>query len=255
MNSSVSADALIPLAKAAAKEALRFRDTVASEEKFPVTDADRASNALLEKGLSRYGLPVVSEENDVVIPDAGDAWVIDPLDGSADFIAGDGDWCIMVGLVREGSPILGIVYALETDICWTAEKGKGAFLHHGTAVEKMTVSAISSPEEGTFLVSKAHPSDKANTVLAMLRAKSRAIGSIGIKFGTIAGGNAEMYATDAPLGEWDVCAPQLILEEAGGKVTDLSGNAIRYGAPARRLLNGCAASNRALHPALLHAMV
>lgn len=238
---------------ARAIDAVRGEACIGGDERFPVTPADKASSAILESYLNKYGFPVISEENDMRVPTRGYAWIVDPLDGTSDFVSGDPDWCIMVGLVEDGEPIMGVVYAPDSEMLWTGTKGKGSFLRHAGVTERIAVSAVAVPDEATMLVSKNHLSPAITAVAHRLGAASRSVGSMGIKLGLIASGDADASWNNAPMGEWDVCAPSIILTEAGGMVSDIHGGTIVYGGESRRLGNGFVASNTSLHGALIRA--
>ncbi len=231
--------------------AVRGEARIGGDERFPVTPADKASSAILEAGLKKYGFPVISEENDTRVPKRGYAWVVDPLDGTSDFVSGDPDWCIMVGLVEDGAPILGVVYAPDSEMLWTATKGKGSFLRHAGVTKQLTVSTVAQPKDATMLMSRNHLSNEMIAVAERLGIATRGVGSMGIKVGLIASGDADCCWSNAPLGEWDVCAPSIILTEAGGMTSDIFGKPLVYGDASRHIQSGYVASNGHLHRPLI----
>ena len=222
------------------------------KDRSPVTDADQTSHQILVNGLQKFGIPIFSEEGaHTQTPDEhGLLWMVDPLDGTKDFVAGSADWCVMAGLLREDVPVLGVVYAPRYDKLWSAEKGRGAQLRERGASRSIHVSQTNDIREATAVVSVHHFSERERKYYARLGCSTRALGSIGLKWGSIAEGGADVYRSEAPLGEWDVCAPQAVLEEAGGRVSDLHGASLHYGAPSRRFAEGCVASNGVLHSLL-----
>lgn len=249
-------EALFELVRAAgdAARALRGAAREVKGDGSDITAADRASHDMLMDGLKHYGFPILSEESaSFPDPDEGPLWIIDPLDGTSDFLAGSPDWSVMVGLLAEGRPVLGIVYAPELGLLWSAAKGKGSFVEDAAGVRRLAVSRVAEPARAKMLKSATHPSKRSDEVAARFGAAPLVRGSIGVKLGTMAEGKAECYWREVRFGEWDVCAPQVILEEAGGIVTDGSGAPLCYGNPDRRITEGFAASNGILHPALIAA--
>ncbi len=223
------------------------------EDDSPLTEADRVVHRHLVSELSKTNIPVLSEEgNQEVSSTDGELWVIDPIDGTKDFIQGTDQFSTMVALVQDGVPIMGIVYAPALDELYFAEKGKGAYLQVGDKVERLTVSDRGDLADATLVVSRNHGSPEYEEKLEEIGVKKREKGSIGIKLGEIAKGDAEVYVNHyRKLGWWDVLAPQIILEEAGGKVTGLSGEVLRYDEPPYQVVEGVLASNELLHDSVL----
>ncbi|MEA1925047.1 MAG: 3'(2'),5'-bisphosphate nucleotidase CysQ [Candidatus Altiarchaeota archaeon] len=188
----------------------------------PVTRADLLSEEILLEGLQSFGCGFLSEESGFVGPGNGRCWVIDPLDGTRDFVEGTGDFSIMVGLLDGSRPVLGVVHAPVLGKSWYAVRGLGAFAN-GKPVK---VSGINELDGWRMLVSRFHLRDEDKRVANSLGISSRReSGSIGIKYCLIASGDAELCVyTTSRLGLWDCCAPQVILEEAGGLVFDVHGN-------------------------------
>jgi len=255
MSAQPSVDDMIALCAKAGEAAREHKNAVGAHlgEAFPVTQADRAANDVLEAGLSHFGFPVVSEENSESIPEHGYAFVIDPLDGTSDFVAGTRDWCVMAAFVKDKAALQGVVYAPDRGEWWYATQGAGAWYGNGGPARRISVSDVSNPNAARMVVSVSHPSAAAEAVRTAFGAQPIPVGSIGIKLGFIAMGEAESYWTDAPLGIWDVCAPSLILQEAGGLATDIRGEPLLLSDPSRRVQKGLAASNGHLHEALIRA--
>lgn len=245
---------LARITKEAGRVALKYYNknyTVTTKsDNSPVTEADMAVHKYLTVALEATDIPILSEEGSAgVISDTDKLWVIDPIDGTKDFIQKTGDFAVMVALVEVGVPNMTAVYVPAADEIYSAEKDKGAFLKRGDEEERIHVSKISDSKDARLLVSRNHP----NKVTARLEEElgiSRVIpvGSMGVKLVRIARGDADicLYSTNK-LGWWDVAAPQLILEEAGGKVTDVNGAVIRYEGNNTYIPNGVLASNGFLH--------
>jgi 3'(2'), 5'-bisphosphate nucleotidase len=229
--------------------ALHGNEVTKKADGSPVSSADRLSHEMLVAALQSYGLPVVSEEG-APVSHGESLWLIDPLDGTKDFLAGRPNWSVMVALVEKGLPILGVVYAPALGKVWSAEKGTGAYVEDESGVRRIHVSARGLADAPRALMSYSHATADSEARMTKLGFSIQRLGSVGVKLGIIAEGEAEAYWTDAPLKEWDVSAPQIILEEAGGCVTDIRGNSITYSGSGK-VLSGCVASNSIVHTTLL----
>lgn len=218
----------------------------------PVTSADLESNQVLRDRLLRafpdFGW--LSEES----ADAPDRlgcptlWVVDPLDGTRDFILGTDEFAVSVGLVRDGRPILGVIYIPPLDLLYAAARGHGAHLN-GT---RIVPSAQSNVSEARLIVSRSEcERDGLSEVLRKVNVRHiDYVGSAALKMARVAAGKADAYVTLTPKNEWDFCAGEAILNEAGGRVTDGRGEAFRYNRKQTRVSN-LTASNGPLHDALL----
>lgn len=199
----------------------------------PVTEADRRANELIV-GALRTAFPadlVVGEESDEgVNVDASRAWFVDPVDGTADFIMRNGEWSIMIGLVVEGRPRVGVVYQPVTGAMYTAASGGGAFVQVGTARRQLRVSDDPDARRATVVLSRNHPDPRTERVLAELGVTQRyEHGSIGCKLAQIAERRADIYFNfSGKCSMWDTAGPEVVLREAGGAIVDLDGNPIRY---------------------------
>lgn len=213
----------------------------------PVTSADLAAQAVLLDALAVYGYPVCSEERDVASErlDATRVWMVDPLDGTKEFLRGTGEYSVMVGLVEHGSPVLGVVYLPALDRCYSAAAGCGAFVEEGGVRSSVRVSERSSAAAARMLVSRSHLLDtERRLATAMGVGAVIPCGSAGIKMCRVAAGEAEVYVNSSSrTGEWDTCAPECILTEAGGVVRDLRGDPLVYNKPTPMNPNGFVATN------------
>lgn len=234
------------------------------EEKFgvdnfaePVTIADRTASRLIVEGLSA-AFPddaILSEEEP---DDAEDrltkkrAWMIDPIDGTKGFINRDGDFAVQIGLIENDAPILGVVYLPETAVLYFAAKNEGTFVsENGGKPRRLQVSGKMDFALMNLAVSRNHRSPRMSRVVENFGfADEIRRGSVGLKVGLIAEQFADLYVHLSPRTKfWDTCAPQIILEEAGGCLTDLFGAKIRYGQRDVRNLNGILATNGIVHDA------
>lgn len=206
----------------------------------PVTQADHASNDAILSFLRRERPddPILSEESPhPALLDASDRlWVVDPLDGTKEFLARNGEFSVMVGLALSAAAAAGAVYQPAVERLYLGIVGCGAWL-----VEHPRDSASIYPLDADrvtigrlrFVRSRSHPSDRLRRLEAELGdLQSVVSGSVGVKCALIAADLADLYVHPVPyLKEWDTCAPEAMLRAAGGLVTDCSGEPLSYGKP------------------------
>jgi 3'(2'), 5'-bisphosphate nucleotidase len=217
--------------------------------RFPVTEADLASEETILQELAVFGYGIISEEteDDPSRLDREKVWVIDPLDGTSDFLKKTDEFVVMIGLLNQRQPVGGVVYVPAKDQYYIAEKGKGAYLvDQENNCFHLSVSATSQIGHLRQVTSRSHFIQQEQDIAQEAGiTQFTGMGSIGIKLGTIARGDAELYFnTSSGLGEWDLCAPHIILEEAGGFLSDLWGNDLEYNTEQRKMLRGVVAANR-----------
>ena len=245
------------IAREAGEEIMRIYNTdfgvEVKEDKTPLTLADTRSNEITTSRLKEFGLPVLSEEekDNSERLESERVWVVDPMDGTSDFVDRTGEFCIMIGLVDNGAPVAGLVYLPAVDHMYMAEKGKGAFLKSGEEIQKLGVSGKSDSRESKIVVSRSHFADNVRHLYEALGINDIVrVGSNGLKKGMIARGEAELFFNPtSKMGEWDLCAPQVIVEEAGGRVTNALGEELVYNKKEPNTPNGVLASNTHLHDA------
>ncbi len=220
----------------------------------PVTIADTRSNEILIQHLVTTHIPILSEESvGIPLPYPEKLWIIDPLDGTKDFIKKNGDFCVMIGLLEHGKPVLGVVYAPAHKTLYYAVKGLGAFTEKDGVTKKLTVSNRSE-KELRYIRSVNHFTPRMELVAQKLSATTHPHGSIGIKAGILGEDKGDFFFSWGNLGEWDVCAPEIILTEAGGMVTDCSGKPLMYGTADHRLTDGLVFSNGTCHERVLQVI-
>lgn len=236
------------------------RDIVAEEkigyDSFaePVTAADRAASRIIVDGLAAEfpGDAILSEE-EVDVPSVRLArsrvWIIDPIDGTAGFVRKDGDFAVQIGLAENGKPVVGVVALPFHRITYFATVGGGAFKRTESGVKKLQASTETDYSKMMMAVSRNHPSSKIRTVLQSLDVRGEMNrGSVGLKIGLIAEQTCDLYIHLSPRTKlWDTSAPQIILEEAGGKLTDLFGEEFRYDIEDLQNHGGICATNGAAH--------
>ena len=221
----------------------------------PVTIADLESEKIILSGLKEFGYGILSEESD----DDKErlkmkrAWIVDPLDGTKDFINKTGEFTIMIGLVENKKPILGLVYKPVDDILYYAIKGEGAHRVKNKKSKKLKVSKRKSFNEIKMITSRFHLSPDIKKIANDLGIKhSVSCGSAGLKIGYIAEQKADLNInTSSHTYEWDLCAADIVLSEAGGKLTDIKGNKFIYNKDNPRNEHGYVASNRIIHQKII----
>ncbi|MBX7237577.1 MAG: 3'(2'),5'-bisphosphate nucleotidase CysQ [Caldilineales bacterium] len=223
----------------------------------PVTAADHAVNAFLVEHL-RAAFPedgILAEESKDNEERLGKrrVWCIDPLDGTKEFIARNGEFSIMVGLAVDGVAALGVVYQPVQDFMYSGLREVGAWMDE----TPLHVSPIETPAEMRLVVSRSHRNPITDAIKATLGVtQERISGSVGLKCGLIARGEADLYLHPAPgTKEWDTCAPEAILTGAGGKMTDCWGRPLVYNQRDVARHGGIVASNGRAHHRIISLMI
>jgi 3'(2'), 5'-bisphosphate nucleotidase len=206
-------------------------------DQSPVTHADERAEAIILEMLEREapGIPAVAEERHAASGHANMAsarfWLIDPLDGTKEFIGRNGEFTVNVGLVEDGVPVLGVVQAPALDLVYAAAGPGTAKRRQGDDSEFEAISARLAPERGVIVLhSRSHRDDRRlDAFVAALPGATRAISGSSIKFCRRADGEADLYPRFGTTMEWDTAAGQAVLEAAGGMVTTLDGPPLRYG--------------------------
>ncbi|MDQ3031050.1 MAG: 3'(2'),5'-bisphosphate nucleotidase CysQ [Myxococcota bacterium] len=218
-------------------------------EADPVTEADRRVNAFLTARL-REAFPtdtIIAEESaNEGRRASGRCWLVDPLDGTKEFIARNGEFSVMIGLAIDGDAQLGVVYQPTTGKLWRGVVGDGAFVEQDDKTFVLRPSDVSDPSKMKLVVSRSHRSAETDAIVQRLGiTQEAASGSVGLKVGLIAERKADLYVHLSDRSSaWDACAPDAILRAAGGTFTDLSGRSIEYGTSELRNKRGILACNR-----------
>ncbi|MDX9856093.1 MAG: 3'(2'),5'-bisphosphate nucleotidase CysQ [Candidatus Moranbacteria bacterium] len=202
------------------------------ENKTPVTEADLAINEFLFEKLSKFGYPILSEESEDDFEKRKNAeyvWIVDPLDGTSDFIQKTDEFAVMIGLAnRDGEAVMGVVYAPSLEELYYAQKGEGSFWEKDGKVVRLKVSD-KGIKKGRILLSRNHLGEFEQEVAKKYDMEKISMGSAGLKICRIAKGDAELYINSSDKsGEWDTCAGNIILTEAGGMSSDMEGNDLIY---------------------------
>jgi 3'(2'),5'-bisphosphate nucleotidase len=220
-----------------------------------VTKADLESNNIIIAHLKqKFQYDIISEEQNSQKDIANETvWLIDPLDGTKDFISGSEEFSVMISLIKNNEPHIGVVYLPAKQMCYFAEHNKGSFLETEKEIIKLHVSNTKKISDLKLVLSKNHFSDKDKSFTSNLKAKNHIhMGSIGVKLGEIASGNADLYFNFHGLRKWDIAAPQIIVEEANGIVSDIHNNELNYTMKGNMLINGILAINAKNHEFLTY---
>ncbi|NQU43738.1 3'(2'),5'-bisphosphate nucleotidase CysQ [bacterium] len=221
------------------------------EDGSPLTHADLAANAAIVSILAE-AFPddhILTEEavDDLDRLEAERVWIVDPLDGTREFIKRNGEFTVNIALVEGGRPELGVIYVPVTGELYSARRGQGAFVQsNGSAPRRLSVSPRDSPAEMVLAKSRSHASETMMRLIETCRfADVKSRGS-SLKGCLVATGEADIYLRFGPTNEWDICAMHAVVVEAGGAMTDLEGREMTYNH--RNTLNqGFIVSNNRIH--------
>ena len=205
------------------------------DDRSPVTEADRAADRLIVAGLQDADprIPVISEESTgaeaLAAPAGGRFWLVDPLDGTREFIAGTGEFTVNIALIEGGRPVLGVLHAPAQGETFVAD-GRGEAMHIVGDGAPRTIRARLVPDQGPAVIaSRSHRDAETDAYIAGLQPSGTTSAGSALKFGLLAQGAADVYPRFGRTMEWDTAAGQAVLEAAGGHVRDLSGHDLRYG--------------------------
>jgi len=233
----------------------------ALQETEEVTAADREANELIV-GRLRKEFP----EDGILAEESTDTehrlekqrvWLIDPMDGTKNFIRRDGDFAVQIGLAINGESVLGTVYQPVRDVLYRAVRGGGSWIEEkDSAARRMSVSSRTNPNEMVLASSRSHRSPRMERVVSTFQFKDEVRrGSVGVKIGLITEQQADLYLHLSPsTKQWDTCGPEIILHEAGGRLTDLFGQPLRYNGIRIDNRNGIVATNGATHEMVIEKL-
>ena len=192
----------------------------------PLTKADKASNEIICRGLETLPLvyPIISEENKEVGFQTRKlwrrCWLVDPLDGTKEFIKRNGDFTTNIALVENGEVVLGVVGIPYLGEIYWAIKGEGAYFKNNGQVAKLEAAQFKTTDKGLKIVSsRSHLNEETKNFISQFNEPELVSRGSALKFLLLAKGEADIYPRIAPTMEWDTAAAQIILEEAGGQVT------------------------------------
>lgn len=235
-------DALIPVSREAGSAILEIYNSTNKgvehkQDSSPLTKADLASNTIICNALKTLSpeIPIISEENDDLPYSERSqwdyCWIVDPLDGTKEFIKHNDEFTTNIGLVHNHEVIAGVVYIPVFDEMYYAIKGEGAFKIANNKTERIRSVEFNRADKGLKVIcSRSHLNEKTEAFVKALSDPELISKGSSLKFLTIAQGDADIYPRMAPTMEWDTCAAQIILEEAGGSVciNDNPTQAVQY---------------------------
>jgi 3'(2'), 5'-bisphosphate nucleotidase len=204
------------------------------DDRSPLTDADLASHHVLVDGLHAMtpDIPVLSEESAAIDVAERRAWprlwLVDPLDGTREFVKKNGEFCVCIALVDDGVPVLGVVHAPVTGVTWSAVAGEGAWRREAGGEDVPLAAMPSATSSLRVAASRSHLDPRTAAVLERLPGAERVAMGSALKFGLLAEGALDVYPRFGPTSEWDTAAGQCLVEAVGGAVIDLSGVPLRY---------------------------
>ncbi len=207
----------------------------------PLTAADQAANEVIVARLQALtpDIPILSEESAKIeySQRAGWTrfWLVDPLDGTKEFVSRNGEFTVNIALVENGRPLLGVVYVPVTGVCYLAAHGHGAWKEKGGCDRRPIAVRSYRGGPATVVASRSHRGESLDRFLARLEARegkfeTTSLGS-SLKLCMVAEGAADIYPRLGPTSEWDTAAAHCVVEVAGGRVTDVEGRALRYNKP------------------------
>jgi 3'(2'), 5'-bisphosphate nucleotidase len=203
----------------------------------PVTEADLASERIIVAMLSAAfpDIPIVSEET---VPEAGFAspaarfWLVDPLDGTKEFVARNDEFAVLIGLIEDGRPVLGVVHGPAVGLTYAAHGPGTAMRRRGGGAFEPIRARAPAPDGLVVVHSRSHENSRRLAEYFRDRSILRRIScGSALKFGVLAAGEADFYPRFGTTMEWDTAAGQAILEAAGGHVFNLAGAPLAYGKP------------------------
>ena len=224
-------------AGAAIMEVYRSGDAgeTSKADNSPLTLADLAAHRTIVEGLTRLTpeIAILSEEAaDIAYPVRSQwtrYWLVDPLDGTREFIKRNGEFTVNIALIENGEPVLGVVYAPVPDNCYFGARGAGAFVQHGNAPARpITAKPHRAGEPIRVVASRSHRDARTETLLERLGEHQTISMGSSLKLCLVAEGAAHLYPRLGPTMEWDTAAAHAVVNAAGGIVCDMAGKQLRY---------------------------
>lgn len=240
---------------------LEIEQKAGADDREPVTQADTLANEIIVTRLRQEfpGDGILAEESLDTSHrlDKSRVWMIDPLDGTTGFIDGNGDFAVQIGLTENGACVLGVVYQPLSGVLYRAVRGGGTWIERpdfepapGRVSDNQEISTM------RLAASRSHRSPRMDKVVQAFGLKEEVLrGSVGIKVGLIVEQQCDLYVHLSPrTKQWDTCAPEVILQEAGGRITDLFGRPLRYNHADVQNRNGVVASNGVSHSRIVELL-
>ena len=228
--------------------------TTFKKDNEPLTEADLKSNDIIKKIIATTDYPILSEESldDKKRLGCDKIWIVDPLDGTSDFVSKSGEFTIMIALVDKHEPILGVIYWPTNDILYVAQKGGGAHKFVSGVWEKLAISKRLELSNCRALRSRHHLSSHEVNFLKLLNVEKFSERGSSLKVIDVCSGTAELYFTMTnKIKQWDTCASNCLIVEAGGKMTDMLGNKLEYNTENIYHKNGILVTNSIIHDIII----
>jgi 3'(2'), 5'-bisphosphate nucleotidase len=223
--SPASLERLVAIARDAGAAIMPWYGRVTATAKSdgsPLTAADEAAHEVIDRALRAWTpeIPVISEEGEIASAEERQGWqrfwLVDPLDGTKEFLHRNGEFTVNVALIDDGEPVLGVVYAPALDRCWYAGRGLGAWAATASARVSRIFSSAPAPGAPVAVVeSRSHPSARLEEFLATLTVARRVPSGSSLKFCLVAEGEADIYPRFGPTMEWDVAAGDCVFRHSG----------------------------------------
>jgi 3'(2'), 5'-bisphosphate nucleotidase len=231
-------DAVVEIARKAGEAILevyegRYQVTLKDDDS-PLTQADLASHRVIVDALARLEpkSPVLSEESAHIPADVRRAWsrywLVDPLDGTKEFIKRNGEFTVNIALIDANVPVLGVVHVPVTGVTYAGAAGVGAFRRDGDAAPEEIAVRVPAADPLTVVGSRSHVNPELAARLEALGPHALVSMGSSLKFCLVAEGEADLYPRLGPTSEWDTAAAQAVVEAAGGRVVTMDGERFRY---------------------------
>lgn len=211
---------------------------ITKQDDSPLTLADLASDRVIGAGLAglALGWPIISEESAQISYKDRKGWqrfwLVDPLDGTKEFIRRNGEFTVNIALIENGEPVLGVVYAPALDVCYFAARGVGAFVRYGKRdARAIKVKEYIPTEPIKVVASRSHSDSRTESLLNKFVSHQCISMGSSLKLCLVAEGLAHLYPRLGPTMEWDTAAAHAVVKYAGGRVCDLAGAELRYNKP------------------------
>jgi len=256
-------DVALALAQQAGQAIMRFyRGKLEVERKAgdePVTAADRIADELIAAGLRSAfpgdGLLTEESDDDLSRLEKERVWIVDPLDGTTEFIDETDDFAVQIALTVGGHPVLGVVHPPVSGQIYYAASGQGAYGIGPGGRRRLHVTAVADPAEMCLVASRSHYSSFIEAARRALGIASvDQMGSVGLKVSRVAEGTCDLYLAATVSQEWDLCAPHALLLEAGGMLTNLCGEPVVYNRENPAACRGLVVSNGRIHGRIVESL-
>ena len=251
---NLAINAVVDAGKAVMKIYDQEFETKIKADNEPLTQADTESDKIIHEIISVSDHPILSEEtkDDKKRLEQETVWIVDPLDGTSDIINKTDEFTIMIGLVRKQIPILGVIFCPTQDTLYVAQQNQGAYQLLGERWSKISVSTKSDIAECRTVCSRHHLSENERNFLENIHPMKLTRRGSSLKAIDVASGMAEFYFTSSnKIKQWDTCASYCLIKEAGGNITDVFNNDLKYNTEAVNHQNGIVITNKLIHNQLI----